>query len=318
MELKVNEVAIPEKIEFNYEELKNELTEKVKMYETLVYSDEQIKEAKTDKAALNKLKKALNDERIRREKEYMQPFNEFKAQINEIIGIIDKPIAVIDTQVKAYEDKQKQDKLEKIKELWAEMDVPDGLTFEKVFVDRMLNVSYNMAHVKQKMLDDISRFNRDIATLSDLPEFGFEAVEVYKSTLDVNKAISEAHRMSEMAKAKAAHEAEIKAREEAKAAQQARLAAEEAQKKQFEQPAVEEIAAPAPEAVETIEAAQHPESAIGKVIESTERQAFESAVNTPASEPDRMWVSFKALLTTEDALALKDFFESRNIEFEAI
>lgn len=320
MELKVNEVAIPEKIEFNYEELKNELTEKVKMYETLVYSDEQIKEAKTDKAALNKLKKALNDERIRREKEYMQPFNEFKAQINEIIGIIDKPIAVIDTQVKAYEDKQKQDKLEKIKELWAEMDVPDGLTFEKVFVDRMLNVSYNMAHVKQKMLDDISRFNRDIATLSDLPEFGFEAVEVYKSTLDVNKAISEAHRMSEMAKAKAAHEAEIKAREEeeAKAAEQARLAAEEAQKKQFEQPAVEEIAAPAPEAVETIEAAQHPESAIGKVIESTERQAFESAVNTPASEPDRMWVSFKALLTTEDALALKDFFEARNIKFEAI
>ena len=289
MELKVNEVAIPEKIEFNYEELKNELTEKVKMYETLVYSDEQIKEAKADKAALNKLKKALNDERIRREKEYMQPFNEFKAQINEIIGIIDKPIAVIDTQVKAYEDKQKQDKLEKIKELWAEMDVPDGLTFEKVFVDRMLNVSYNMAHVKQKMLDDISRFNRDIATLTDLPEFGFEAVEVYKSTLDVNKAISEAHRMSEMAKAKAA------------------------QKKQFEQPAVEEIAAPAPEAT-----VQHPESAIGKVIESTERQAFESAVNTPASEPDRMWVSFKALLTTEDALALKDFFEARNIKFEAI
>ena len=292
MELKVNEVAIPEKIEFNYEELKNELTEKVKMYETLVYSDEQIKEAKTDKAALNKLKKALNDERIRREKEYMQPFNEFKAQINEIIGIIDKPIAVIDTQVKAYEDKQKQDKLEKIKELWAEMDVPDGLTFEKVFVDRMLNVSYNMAHVKQKMLDDISRFNRDIATLTDLPEFGFEAVEVYKSTLDVNKAISEAHRMSEMAKAKAAHEAEMKAREE-----------EEAK---------------APEAVETEEAVQHPESAIGKVIESTERQAFESAVNTPASEPDRMWVSFKALLTTEDALALKDFFEARNIKFEAI
>ena len=89
--------------------------------------------------------------------------------------------------------------------------------------------------------------------------------------------------------------------------------AKAAQKKQFEQPAVEEIAAPAPEAT-----VQHPESAIGKVIESTERQAFESAVNTPASEPDRMWVSFKALLTTEDALALKDFFESRNIEFEAV
>lgn len=92
MELRVNEVAIPEKIDFNYEELKAELTSKVSFYETLVYTDDQIKDAKADKANLNKLKRALNDERIRREKEYMQPFNVFKAQINEIIGIIDKPI----------------------------------------------------------------------------------------------------------------------------------------------------------------------------------------------------------------------------------
>lgn len=85
MELRVNEVAIPEKIDFNYEELKAELTSKVSFYETLVYTDDQIKDAKADKANLNKLKRALNDERIRREKEYMQPFNVFKAQINEII-----------------------------------------------------------------------------------------------------------------------------------------------------------------------------------------------------------------------------------------
>lgn len=92
MELKVNEVAVPEQITFNYEELKQELTEKVSMYETLVYTDDQIKQAKADKANLNKLKKALNDERIRREREYMQPFNDFKQKINEIIGIIDKPV----------------------------------------------------------------------------------------------------------------------------------------------------------------------------------------------------------------------------------
>ena len=71
MELKVNEVAVPEQITFNYEELKQELTEKVSMYETLVYTDDQIKQAKADKANLNKLKKALNDERIRREREYI-------------------------------------------------------------------------------------------------------------------------------------------------------------------------------------------------------------------------------------------------------
>ena len=67
MELKVNEVQIPDAISFNYDELKQELAEKVSMYETMVYTEEQIKEAKADKASLNKLKKALNDERIKRE-----------------------------------------------------------------------------------------------------------------------------------------------------------------------------------------------------------------------------------------------------------
>lgn len=299
MELIINEVSIPEQITFNYEELKAELTDKVKTYETLVYSDEQIKEAKADKAALNKLKKALNDERIRREKEYMQPFNSFKAQINEIIGIIDRPLAVIDAQVKSYEEKQKQEKMEQIRALWSEMDVPDGLTFENVFVDRMLNVSYNMAHVKQKMLDDISRFNRDIATLSDLPEFGFEAVEVYKSTLDVNKAITEAKRMSEMAKAKAAREAEMKARAEAE--EQARLAAEADQKKQYEMPSVEEIPAPVQE-----DFANPPADEVG------------GSENATVTAAEKQWISFRALLTVEQATALKEFFESYNIQFEAI
>ena len=299
MELIINEVSIPEQITFNYEELKAELTDKVKTYETLVYSDEQIKEAKADKAALNKLKKALNDERIRREKEYMQPFNSFKAQINEIIGIIDRPLAVIDAQVKSYEEKQKQEKMEQIRALWSEMDVPDGLTFENVFVDRMLNVSYNMAHVKQKMLDDISRFNRDIATLSDLPEFGFEAVEVYKSTLDVNKAITEAKRMSEMAKAKAAREAEMKARAEAE--EQARLAAEADQKKHYEMPSVEEIPAPVQE-----DFANPPADEVG------------GSENATVTAVEKQWISFKALLSVADAQALAKLFADRNIEFEQI
>ena len=107
MEFKVNEYQLPDKLTFNYEELKQELTEKVNEYKTLIYSDEQIKEAKADRASLNKLKTALNDERIRREKEYMQPFNEFKSKVAEIIKIIDEPIALIDAQVKGYEDKKK-------------------------------------------------------------------------------------------------------------------------------------------------------------------------------------------------------------------
>ena len=278
MELKVNEYQLPEQILFNYEELKAELTEQVQHYETLVYTDDQIKEAKADRAPLNKLKKALSDERIRREREYMQPFNEFKSRINEIISIIDKPVAAIDKQIKEYEDTKKQEKLEEIKKLWSEMEAPDGMTLDKVFNDRMLNSSFNMKHVKQCFIDAIDRFNRDMAVLVNLPEYSFEAQQEYISSLDLSKAMNEANRLSRLAKQKAEYEAE-----------QERLRAEE--EKKAVQPVVPDVDA-------------DPVSKVEKV--------------TPDPIPTKQWVAFQALLSTEDALALKEFFNSRNIEFKAV
>ena len=102
MELKVKEYQLPAKIEANFEELKNQISEKVGIYKTMAYTDDQIKEAKADKASLNKLKKALNDEILSREREYMAPFNEFKTRVNEIIKLIDEPVTVIDKQLEEY------------------------------------------------------------------------------------------------------------------------------------------------------------------------------------------------------------------------
>lgn len=271
----MNEYQLPEQILFNYEELKQELTEKVSMYETLVYTDEQIQEAKKDKANLNKLKKALNDERIRREKEYMVPFNDFKTKINEIISIIDKPVEVIDKQVKAFEDRKKESKKEEILEYWsAEVDlglVPSWLRFEQIFNEKWLNASTSMNTVKGDIIAILEQIAKDDETLSNLPEFGFEAAEVYKATLDINKALAEGQRMAEIQKQKA-EAARLKAEADAKKEEQVVAAVEG-----FMNPPEEKVEAPA-----------------------------------------KQWVAFQALLSTEDALALKDFFNSRNIEFKAV
>lgn len=268
MELRVNEVAIPEKIDFNYEELKAELTSKVSFYETLVYTDDQIKDAKADKANLNKLKRALNDERIRREKEYMQPFNVFKAQINEIIGIIDKPIAVIDEQVKAFDEKRKVEKQKAIEELFATIGFQNFVTLEKIQDPKWLNASVSMKSIEDQMKSKMYEIGNGVLTLSQLPEFGFEATEVFKETLDINKAISEAKRMSEIAKA------QEKAAEEQRAAM--------------------------------AQAMTPPEDVQPTPIQESQ------------PEPQKMVVKFEVELTTEDATALREFFQSRNITFRAI
>lgn len=290
MELRVNEVTIPEKISFNYEELKAELTEKVAFYETLVYTDDQVKDAKADRATLNKLKKTLNDERIRREKEYMQPFNEFKAQVNEIIGIIDKPIAVIDKQVKEFEDQKKANKQNAIEELFATIGFQNFVTLEKIWDPKWLNASVSMKSIEEQMRSRMYQIGDDVLTLHNLPEFGFEATEVYKQTLDINKAIKEAQRMAEITKAKAEAEAKKKAAEEARKAEEERKAKEIKEE--------QTVIAPA----------EPNEQAV------TPSEPVQSADSTP----ERMLVRFEVLLTTEDAYALKEFFKSRNIEFKAI
>ncbi|MDO4622630.1 MAG: DUF1351 domain-containing protein [Eubacteriales bacterium] len=289
MELKVATYTTPSSILFNYEELKQELTEKVKTYETMVYTEDQIKLAKADRAQLNKLKKALNDERIRREKAYMQPFADFKVKINEIIGIIDKPVAVIDKQVKAYEEKERADKRAAVEQLFEQMKadgkVPDFVSLGKIGKGSYLNKSASMSAIEKDIELQLAQIKRDADMLAQLPEFGFEAMEIYKQSLDVNKAVSEAQRMAQIAKAKA--EAEL------------------AKHMNPPEEVMQELPLPADSAKNATVAE---DSSVTKVTEVTEQE----------QEVQRAWVAFEAHLTSLDALLLKDFFNGRNIEFRPV
>lgn len=210
MELKVNAVSIPESITFNYEELKAELLQKASFYESVVYTPDQIREAKADRANLNRLKKALNDERLKREREFMKPFDDFKAKINEIIRIIDKPASVIDQQIKAAEEQQKEEKLKAIIEYFNGHPSIEGfetLQLEQIMDAKWLNASVSMKSIQEAIDSRMGQIMTDLGVVRSLPSYAFEAEQVYKNTLDLAKAVSEAHRLQEMAEKKAAYEA---------------------------------------------------------------------------------------------------------------
>ena len=280
MELKINAVAIPEAITFNYEELKAELIQKAAIYESLVYTEDQIQAAKADRASLNRLKKALNDERIKREKEYMQPFTIFKAQIAEIISIIDKPCAVIDKQVKAFEDQQKEEKQKAIMAFFAEVItnhaslIDAGIKFELIQDQKWLNASVSLKSIKEAIEAKVEQIEKDLAVVETLPAYAFEAKQMYLSTLDLAKAVSEAHRLQEMAEKKAAYEAD-----RAKAEELARNA-------------VRNIA---------------------------EDRGFDldKPLDLPG-EPVREWVRFQAFMTVDEAKALGQYMRSHGIQYKSV
>lgn len=198
MELQIQPYEQAQPIRFNYAELKGELASKLQTYKTLQYTEEQIVEAKKDRAALNRLKTTLNNERLCREKEFMQPFNEFKAQIRELCDLIDEPVSLIDRQVKEYENIEKQAKRDKCKEIFfANPDVPEWVDFEQIENPRWLNKTFSMKQVEDDITEKIKKVNDDIKVLSEL-EYSFEAIEEYKRTLDLSAAMVEGKRIATM------------------------------------------------------------------------------------------------------------------------
>ena len=285
MELRVEPVTFPEAIQFNYEELKAEITSKVEMYKNLVYTgSDQIKDAKADRAALNKLIKAMSDERIRIKKDCLKPYDEFERKIRELTDIVNEPVQLIDKQIKEYEQTLKEEKRKDIEALFETIGFQAFVKLEMIWDEKWLNASVSMKSIEEKMRDRMYQISTDMLTLNRLSEYAFEAVAVYKETLDMNRSIAEAQRMSEIAKQKAEAEARRKQEEE-------RRAKEAEEKKVYETPVI-----------------------IPEPVPDQDQQAPEHMV----TEPEKMEVRFAALLTTEDALALKEFFQSRNIEFRAI
>lgn len=300
MELKIRELAIPARVEWNYEELKAELTKATADYKGLVYTAETIGDAKKDKAKLNALKKALNDARIRKEREYMEPFTVFKAQVGELLKLIDEPLAAIDGQVKAYEEQQRQEKAAAIKDMISGKNFPDGYNLKPVINPRWLNVTYKESQISAELDAALERITAETEMLSGLPAFSFEALDVYKQTLDMSAAMGEARRLKDM---KYRKEAAEKARAEAEAR---RI---EAQQKEAEKIQV------MPMGGQPFTAGGDTAAIIGQTFREEFPEATE-AVQAPAPEPAAaQWVRFEALMTTPQAYALKKFFDDNGIHF---
>ena len=293
MELKIyspTEDGFIKAIDWNHEEIKKEVAEKVSYYANLFYTDDQIKDAKADRAKLNKFVQALETKRKEVKKQCLSPYESFEKQMKEITSVVNEAIQAIDQQVKGYEEKKKADKLTAIRGYWNSCEKPFEIDFDTMVLDyKWLNATSSLKSAYGAIDVFLETINKDLATLQNLPEFGFEATEVYKTTLDLGKAIQEGHRLAEIQKRKLEHEAaqeRMKAEAEAKIAEIAQESVKPAEAQVCELP----------------------------FDESCALLPFEELPTQPLKE----WISFKALLTTEDALALKAFFNSRRIEFEAI
>lgn len=300
MELKIynpQDNGFLQKIDWNFEELKAQITNASQDYETLVYSDESIKEAKADRAKLNKFVNALESKRTEIRRQLLKPDEQFGQEVKELTGIIQKAIKNIDDQVKGYEKRQRDEKTAKVREFYEASihDIAEYLPFERVFKPEYANASTTMKSIKEEIASLIQKVDEGLAIINEVDsKFAGDMKAVFLRTYDIGQAMAERNRL----------EAEERKREEYMAEQQRRKAEREAREKE-EARRVMEAGQKGPVAQQPPEPqASQPEPAGCPSMETVE-------------EPVNV-IDFRVYVTRQQMMGLKRYLNDNGIRFEPV
>lgn len=203
-------------IDFNFEELKDELSISLLKYKGLQYTEENIKEAKEDRAKLNKFKDALDTRRKEIKAKCLEPYNEFETKIKQLIALVDEPMIEIDSQVKNYENKTKEEKRMEIEDYFYGNinELVKLVHFDKIFNPRWLNVSYSMANIKKEIDEIITKISNEFKIIdNEKSEFDQQMKDIYLQSFDLGAAMQEKTRLEKQKQLLEEHKAVQQAEE---------------------------------------------------------------------------------------------------------
>ena len=202
---------LPE-ISWNYAELKQQLEAGLANYKGLAYSDDQIGEAKKDRAKLNKLADAIDGKRKEMKALYLWPYEAFEAQAKELVGMVKATVREIDDQVKAYEAARKEEKLRAIQEQYRAMigDLAELAPYERLHNPRWLNATAGMGAICQELGNKIDRITAGLTAIDGLqlpPELAGPVKAIFLRDFDLAAALAEKDRLQRQQEELARYEA---------------------------------------------------------------------------------------------------------------
>lgn len=289
-------------VEWNYEAVKQWISDGLAAYEGRVYTEDTVAEAKRDRANLNKLSKAIEDKRKELKSVYLTPYNSFEAQAKELVAMIKKQSDAIDAQVKAYDQKRRDEKLEKIKtELYAPMigDLAELVPYQRLHDPKWLNVTVSMGAVSEALAEKIERMTAGLTALDklSLPEdVAGDVKSVFLRNFDLAEAIAEKDRILDERERMVRY---LAAQSAARATQEDR----------------EEMTPPVEE-----KPSETQKVGTGEIQEPSswghenDKEAQETGVGKNAAE-SLMQLDFRVWVTHSQMMALREFLVSNNIKY---
>ena len=285
-------------IDWNKDELLKYVRSITEKYNGRIYTDDDITDARTDRAELNALKNTISDGRIRVKKAIMAPYDRFEAEVAEVTNLIIEAVKPIDEAIKTHDENQKADKKKQLVAYFDSIigDLAESVTFERVFDPKMVNASTSMKKAKEGIADCVQQIMTNIETINTVVSEPYRsfAVANYLQTMKLAGSMKLAQRMEQEDRRKAELAAEA---EKAKAAAPAPAPSA---------PAVEppKPAAPAPQTSSFVAAAE-------KAAATTPAPA-----PAPAESPEKLYaMSFRAIGTKEQLMALRQYMKDNHIKY---
>ena len=216
-------VELPElpAIRWNESEAQQNLTEMLAAYTGRVYTPETIKDAKADRAAVNKLDKQLSDAARSAKAFYMKPLEEFLQSTKQMQTQCKAVSGAIDQQVKAVEEAERQDKQDALQAVYADCigELQELVPFDRLLVAQWLNKTYDLAKASRELRKSVETRREELRLIRETCGVDAEAcITEYLRELNLNAALVEHSRRQNARDAQRRAEAERKATERAQAA----------------------------------------------------------------------------------------------------
>lgn len=179
-------------IEFNKDEIKNYINTNLEKYQGLIYDDNSIKSAKTDRATLNNFKTVLDTKRKEIKNKCLEPYNAFESSIKELMALVDQPLLAIDDQVKEYESRKKAEKRDQAMEIYNEIfeEFQEVISFNSIEDKRWQNTTYNIKDVRSDIESIYSNIQTGVKIIKDKnSEFETTLLDVFFTTRDLDMVL---------------------------------------------------------------------------------------------------------------------------------
>ncbi len=174
LQTQAQSVSLPVKIE-NFDNLKNEIQSRVNFYKNLVVTENGVKQAKTDRASLNRLKKAIAEQRISAKNQCLGIYAELEKQCRELEDMIAEPISEIDTQIKAFEKAESDKKFAELQTFFDNLeDRPEWLNLGDVVNPKWANKGESLESLKEEISRNTAEIQEKYEELCNMyKEFPF-------------------------------------------------------------------------------------------------------------------------------------------------